>query len=1156
MSDPGAPHASDPDVGPVLESFLARFRKGERPALSDLVARHPELADELRDIIPALVEMEQLGSATGSFATSGTPGSESGHPESLGGYKILRRIGGGGMGVVYEAEHAALRSRVALKVIHPRYRADAKYLRRFHVEARAAAGLHHTNIVSVFDYGEQGGVFYYAMPYIRGQSLDLVLAELRRLRADVQGTELAVPPTAIHGQRSAAQGLLTGWAAAETHPVEPAGETMGSSSDRLSLGPSTLSGPAEGRYFREVARLCAQVAEALDYAHRSGVLHRDIKPPNLLLEASGTVWVTDFGLAKLQDGEDVSQSHEFVGTLRYMAPERFRGVSDRGGDIYALGATLYELLTLRPAFEGTDPLRLIDRIVHESPARPRTLDGRVPRDLETIVLKALAKEPRDRFGSARELADELRKFVEGHPIRSRRISATERTWRWCRRNPWLAGANAAAAATLAALAIGSAIAAKVYHDDREELAASELEARRDLFDARTAQARASRYSRQVGQRFKSLEALREAVKIGQELGLPADRFDELRNEAIACLMLPDLEPAGPPITLPEGCTACTFDSGATRYAFRRNDGTIVVRRYDDHREIARFVARGDRDIFQFVFSPDGRYLASRDGNGVSVWDADRGSRVCTAAGVNAFIAVDFSPDSRRFVAVPRDGPVLVYDLATGQRVRWDRLGKAGYAAFRPDGAEIAVATDPGTCRILHAGTGRPLRTISAPYFWPVTWSPDGATLSVAGQDQRLHLYSAATGRPRATLDLRRMDGLAVAFHPAGTLLLTHDWDGRFRLWDPAAGRERLSLPTQGPSPFSKDGRILVWRANEVRPWRVEPAVELTTLRYDSESPTAPRSPSVHRDGRILAVATWGGVIFWDLARKAELGFLPLEIAWHSRFEPSGDLLTNGRAGFLRWPVRIDPARGDFRIGPPRRLPAPLRGSTCGIAVDATGRTIAEAGYGEARVLCGDRSVTVGPLDDCRSVSLSPNGRWLATDFRLVGGVTIWGLPDGTKATRLPISEGAASEFSPDGKWLVTAQSSGSRVWEVGTWREVRRIAGALRCFAPNGRLAIFEDMDNIVSLVEVATGRTLARLERPDHEMPGSFTFSPDASRLVLATRDPPVTRIIDLRAIRRGLAKLGLDWNAPAFVAEDSAHADLPPLPLLQIDEGFLRKP
>ncbi len=400
------------------------------------------------------------------------------------------------MGVVYEAVRESLRSRVALKVMHARFRASAGYLRRFHNEARSAAQLHHTNIVSVFDYGEHDGVCYYAMQYIAGRSLEEILVDVRRLRShqgDREGAPVEAGPDSSAKQRPAVdgtapteaaadplmrtvtRGLMTGQFAesAGTAPdleatppsaselVEPAtgaqteaGSNLGFALGRVrapvaparrdndrdrvdsssGLSSSSLTGQGEDRYHREVARLGAQVAEALAHAHERGVLHRDIKPSNLLLDPIGNIWVTDFGLAKFEEGEDLSQSHDVVGTLRYMAPERFRGVSDPRCDIYALGATLYELLTLRPVFESADRLRLIDQVVHDPPAPPRKLDRRIPRDLETIVLKALAKDPNDRFATAGELAAELRRFLENRPIRSRPIPASERLWRWCRRN--------------------------------------------------------------------------------------------------------------------------------------------------------------------------------------------------------------------------------------------------------------------------------------------------------------------------------------------------------------------------------------------------------------------------------------------------------------------------------------------------------------------------------------------------------------------------------------------------------------------------------------------------------------------------------------------------------------------------------------------------
>ena len=280
---------------------------------------------------------------------------------------------------------------------------------------------------------------------------------------------------------------------------------------------SWLAEQPDDQYHRGIARLGIQVAEALAYAHKRNVLHRDIKPSNLLLDALGNARVTDFGLAKFEDGDDLSRSRDVVGTMRYMSPERFRGVSDRSGDLYALGATLYELLTLRPAFEGCDQLQLIDRIAHQPPVPPRQLDRRIPRDLETILLKALAKEPKDRFASADEMAAELQRFLDNRPIRSRAISPGERCWQWCKRNPLLAPSNVAAAALTIALAISSTAAALTFRAQRDDIRSgfehvrrAETSGRERLFEALIDRAQASRFSRRPGQRVEALDALAEA----------------------------------------------------------------------------------------------------------------------------------------------------------------------------------------------------------------------------------------------------------------------------------------------------------------------------------------------------------------------------------------------------------------------------------------------------------------------------------------------------------------------------------------------------------------------------------------------------------------------------------------------------------------------
>ncbi len=449
----------------VAESFLARFRAGERPSIEDYAARHPELAAQIRELLPALVLVVQDLTLDPAPSAAPAPWAATvGESRRLGDYLIIREIGRGGMGVVYEAEQVSLGRRVALKVLPAHMACDDKALERFRREAKAAARLHHTNIVPVFEVGRDGGVAYYAMQFIQGQGLDQVIAELARLR-DHGRDRGAVGPVpnvaaAATGPRELTPGrvaelLLSGRLAtvgavpppggtpapdgpAATQGLDPdatlapgstAAGTEGFVRDAAPAPPASavLPGGAEiattalsGRrppFFRSVAQIGRQAAQGLAYAHARGVLHRDIKPSNLLLDHAGVVWIADFGLAKAKAEDDgLTATGDVMGTLRYMAPERFRGQGDARADTYALGLTLYELLTLRPAFDTSDRLRLIERIKTEQPARPRSLDGRIPRDLETIVLKAIEKDPKRRYQSAEMMAEDLGRLLDDEPV--------------------------------------------------------------------------------------------------------------------------------------------------------------------------------------------------------------------------------------------------------------------------------------------------------------------------------------------------------------------------------------------------------------------------------------------------------------------------------------------------------------------------------------------------------------------------------------------------------------------------------------------------------------------------------------------------------------------------------------------------------------------
>jgi serine/threonine protein kinase/tetratricopeptide (TPR) repeat protein len=468
------PATNDPSAEALADEYLARLRAGERPTVEEYADRFPGLAEEIRAFFPALLLVEDFkpgtDDLTGSFAVGQATSVVA--SERLGDYRILREVGRGGMGVVFEAEQESLGRRVALKVMIASAPPDAGRALRFDREARAGANLHHTNLVPVFGVGRHEETPYYVMQFIEGAGLDQVLAELKRLHdregepdAVIHPVDLTAPSVSVArclrtgrflpSEPIRASGVVASTATASAAPASDSTSTA-ALMESSNLGP----GPDSARRFAEgVAEIGAQVAEALAYAHAQGILHRDIKPANLLLDTHGTAWVTDFGLAKAVGGDVLTHTGDLIGTVRYMAPERFRGRCAEPADVYALGLTLYELLAHRPAFTGADHQSLLHQITHEGPPRLRSLNPSVPQDLETIVQKAIEKDPLHRYKSAADLAADLRSFREDRPIAARRLSPLGATYRWCRRNRAVASLLLAVQLLLAGGLVVSVVAA-------------------------------------------------------------------------------------------------------------------------------------------------------------------------------------------------------------------------------------------------------------------------------------------------------------------------------------------------------------------------------------------------------------------------------------------------------------------------------------------------------------------------------------------------------------------------------------------------------------------------------------------------------------------------------------------------------------------------
>jgi serine/threonine protein kinase len=435
----------------VLDRYMRELESGGIPPdVEALIALHPDLADELRSYADSLKLLHQMTAGLRSMPTRAEAPPSGMVAKRLGDYDIVREIGRGGMGIVYEARQLSLNRQVALKVLPFAAMLDEKQIARFRNEALAAAQLHHPNIVPVHAVGQERGVHFFAMQYVPGQSLETALHELRRdgVNADANGAETK-------------DSNVLGSADATSDRASHVTQTSGALRDTVELAQySTRASTRSRGYCNSVARLMIQAADAIQHAHEYGVIHRDVKPSNLLLDRDGKLWVTDFGLARMQSDSGVTITGDVVGTLRYMSPEQAAGATglvDARADVYSLGATLYELLTLRPAHSGDNRQQVLKHIETREPTRPRQLNPAIPVDLETITLRALAKARDERYSSAAELANDLRLFLEGRPTVARRPTLLDRAGKWAMRHRAAVSVAAGVMLLITAISLAAAV---------------------------------------------------------------------------------------------------------------------------------------------------------------------------------------------------------------------------------------------------------------------------------------------------------------------------------------------------------------------------------------------------------------------------------------------------------------------------------------------------------------------------------------------------------------------------------------------------------------------------------------------------------------------------------------------------------------------------
>jgi WD40 repeat protein/predicted Ser/Thr protein kinase len=994
----------------------------------------------------------------------------------LGDYELIEEIARGGMGVVYKARQVGLNRIVAVKVVLHGPFSSPEFVERFRTEAAAVAGLQHPNIVAIYEVGQAGGDHFFSMEYIEGKNLAEVVRE---------------------------------------KPL-----------------------PA-----RRAAGYLKTIAEAVHYAHQRGVLHRDLKPSNVLLDVFDQPRITDFGLAKLINSDaELTTTGQVLGSPGHIPPEQAAGkFSEAGppGDVYSLGAILYHLLTGRPPFQGETIQEILLEVQGAEPVPPRQLNPSVPVDLQTICLKCLQKEPSRRYASARELAEDLARFLANEPIRARPIGWTGRLTHWCRRKPALASSLGVGASLLLAVAIGSPIAlVRIEHARQQEASmrlraeSAERNTQQQLYAALLDQARATTHSGEMGHRVHALDALRRAATISNTV--------ELRREVFAALALPDLRferelPCG------AGFTMRSLDPSFERIAVCKGSRPVEIRSTSDLSLLATLPASTNRPAYNNAqWSDDGTFLAvKRDYDAAGyrasweVWNVAGARRVLWLHDVPR-TSFSFRPHSHRAM-VAHEREVTVWDLDNGvEDTRFQLPAIPDRLVYSPKGERfVAVFEGDQVWKVsVHEATNGAvlMSQIFSRQVHVCAWHPDGRWLAVADAGGNVSAMDARTGQLRL-FGRHKTDAVQPWFSPDGTYLISAGWDEELICWDAKAMRREFTISLNSfVMQFSVDGsRCAITTPSGVKLHAFERPSGHREFGEDlgAHLEHAAFSP----DGRWLAASAEKQMGLWDLAANGPGVLLDNGYEATPCFSQDGGQLFASRCNArdtdaFRWEIASATNAG----APPQLKRLPLHKPPGLTFLTVHSNSVVITGSKGSQLLARDQ-IEAGPDGWLPTIAglnaVSPEGRWLGIYEPFGGSLYIYRLPGLERAAMLPHPGSIAEfKFSPHEEEVAIASRAGVEFWSTRTWERTRAVTNFTRILYPPDANTLWLRKDlRTAGLYDRHTLAPLLLL--PTDMIP--LAVSLDGNHIAVSV-DGRRLQVWDLAALHDQFRELGLDWTEAKF--------------------------